>query len=374
MQMDQARASSRRQDCFLVCPTAQVGGGMGQVVTYLIDHGASHMPLRPVALDARGPGALIWSPWYLLLAITRVAAGALSGRLALIHLHVAERGSLVRKGLVALVARALGVKTLLHLHAAEIRPFYDGLPGWAQAMVRFIFRRADLCVVLGNGWRDWLIETIGVAPARIVVLRNGVPRPMAPDSAPPMSKTPDAPFRILFLGNLTPRKGVGDLLAALATLRTTHRFEAVFAGGGQVDAYRTEADRLGLASIIEFPGWVDRAQAAALTAGADVLVLPSYHEGLPLVILEALGAGVPVICTPVGSIPEVLTDQQTALLVPPGDIPALAAALRRLIEQPAVRASLASAGRDLYDREFTMDGFVTGVAALYRRLLADAKS
>lgn len=353
------------KDCFLVCPVSAVGGGMGQVVSYLMHGSSVDMPLRLVAIDARGPGSVLWSPYYMSVAIGRIVIAAARGRLGLVHVHVAERASLVRKGLVALAARMMGVPVLLHLHAAEIQPFYDRLPGWGRWLARGVFRRADLCVVLGTGWRDWLIDTIGVAPDRVVVVRNGVPM-----VASPRLGDRSGPFRILFLGNLTPRKGVGDLLVALASpVLAAADFEAVFAGGGEVDTYRRQAAELGLDARVSFTGWVDRAQAAALTAAAHVLVLPSYHEGLPLVILEALGAGTPVICTPVGSIPEVLDDETTALFVPPGDSEEMARALRRLIDDAALRANLADAGRKLYSREFTMDAFVGRMATLYRELI-----
>ncbi|MGC9269495.1 glycosyltransferase family 4 protein, partial [Acidiphilium sp.] len=324
----------------------------------------AQMPLRLVAVDARGPGSVLWSPYYLGIALARIMIAAARGRLALMHVHVAERGSLVRKGIVIHVARALGVPVLLHLHAAEIKPFYNQLPRWCQALARGVFQRADRCIVLGTGWRDWLIETVGVDPARVEIVRNGVPRVASAAAIGRSSR-----FRILFLGNLTPRKGVGDLLAALADpLLADCAFEAVFAGGGAVEAYRQQAEDLGLGAKIRFTGWVDRVQAADLTAAAHVLVLPSYNEGLPLVILEALGAGTPVICTPVGSIPEVLRDETTALFVPPGASHEIACALRRLIDDAALRVSLATAGRALYDREFTMDVFVGRIASLYRQI------
>ncbi len=352
---------------------------MGQVVSYLMVNAPPEMPLRMIAVDARGPGSVLWSPYYLTVAMARVVASAARGRLGLVHIHVAERASLARKGLMALVARTMGVPVLLHLHAAELLPFYDKLPGWGRWLVQGVFRRADLCVVLGTGWRDWLIDTIGVAPERIVVVRNGVPVAAARSGnahAHPAQTRPiltdeahSAVFRILFLGNLTPRKGVGDLLAALADpLLADCNFEAVFAGGGAVETYRNQAAELGLTARVRFTGWVDRAQAADLTAAAHVLVLPSYNEGLPLVILEALGAGTPVICTPVGSIPEVLDDGATALFVPPGGSHEIAVALRRLIDDASLGERLAAAGRRLYDQEFTMDAFVGRMASLYRQL------
>ncbi len=102
--------------------------------------------------------------------------------------------------------------------------------------------------------------------------------------------------------------------------------------------------------------------------GSDALILPAYDEGLPLVILEALASRTPVICTPVGSIPEVLGDRQTALFVSPGDEAGIATAIQTLLEQPELRRELSEAGAKLYDRLFTMEAFARSFGRLYAAL------
>jgi glycosyltransferase involved in cell wall biosynthesis len=128
------------------------------------------------------------------------------------------------------------------------------------------------------------------------------------------------------------------------------------------------ASGLGIAERVRFTGWLTKDDARALMVNADALILPAYDEGLPLVILEALASGTPVICTPVGSIPEVLQDRGTALFVKPGDKAAIAAAITTLMDEPKIRHELAAAGAALYDRLFTMDAFVRSVASLYAAL------
>src|SRR6185437_15521512 len=119
---------------------------------------------------------------------------------------------------------------------------------------------------------------------------------------------------------------------------------------------------------VHFTGWVDQATARELLAGSDALVLPAYDEGLPLVILEAMASGVPVICTPVGAIPEVFEDGHSALFVSPGDRPGLARTIRRLVDDPALRASLSEAGLAMYRDNFTMEAFTDRISALYAAL------
>lgn len=364
---------SRGKYCFLVCPLAEIGGGMGQMVLYLLDSGQKHLPLRLLPVDPRGRGSVLLSPAYLAAAVVRIAIGAATGRLALVHLNVADRASIFRKASIAYVAGWLGVPVLVHLHAAEIRPFYERLPGVGRRFVRGMFLRADLCVVLGAVWQHWLQARLGVLESRIVVLRNGVPRVTSVSSPRTAPVSNVRAFNILFLGNLMPRKGVGELLRALVDpVLADCSFEAIFVGGGDVQTYRRQAAMLGLGAKARFTGWVDQAAARALTARADVLVLPSYDEGLPLVILQALSAGTPVICTPVGSIPETLRDGSNALFVRPGEPGEIALALRRLIDDPILSERLAAAGRALYEAEFTMEAFADRLAALYRRITVAA--
>ncbi|MGI3775886.1 MAG: glycosyltransferase family 4 protein [Janthinobacterium lividum] len=345
----------------IAAPQGQAGGGMGRVTAYLMQEQARRGDLAPMeALESRGPGAAALSAFAVARAAARVAGLALRGRASVLHLNVAERGSVVRKGALLGVARLFGVPVVLHLHAAQIVAFHAALPGPARALVGLVFRSAQLVVVLGEPWRVW-VASLGVPEGRIRVVRNGVPR-----LSGWRAREAGAPFRLVFLGNLFWRKGIADLLAALARLGPGDApCTLVVAGGGDVAGHEALAEGLGIGGRVRFEGWVDQAGAAACLAEADALVLPSYDEGLPLVILEALSLGVPVVCTPVGAIPEVLEDGDTALLVPPGDVAALAGALRRIAGDPALAARLSERGRALYEREFTLPVFAERVAALH---------
>ena len=150
------------------------------------------------------------------------------------------------------------------------------------------------------------------------------------------------------------------------------------AGGGPVDIYRALAAELGIADRVTFTGWVSQDAARALMVNSDALILPAYDEGLPLVILEALASRTPVICTPVGSIPEVLEDRRTALFVSPGDEAGIAAAILTLIDQPGdpaancpKRAPLCMIGcsqwRHLLDRSGRLYAALTPRDRKYRR-------
>jgi glycosyltransferase involved in cell wall biosynthesis len=357
---------SKRRTVFLACPYGQVGGGMGSIMAYLASlrrDPSGRFELK--RLETRGGGHIALSPLYLAAACGRVLAEGARGRLAVVHLNLAERGSVYRKAALIAATKLAGGQVLLHLHAAQIVQFHGAMGGPGKRLLRWMFRSADHVVVLGEVWRRWVSDTFGIRPGRISVVYNGVPATVAE----PRPARQDGLFRLLFVGNLLERKGVTDLLHAFAAAALRAReIELTMAGGGPVAGYRALAAGLGIADRVRFTGWVSQADARELMVEADALILPAYDEGLPLVILEALASGTPVICTPVGSIPEVLADGETALFVTPGDEAGIAAAVAELIDRPDLRQALSANGAALYRRLFTMEAFAGSVGALYAML------
>jgi glycosyltransferase involved in cell wall biosynthesis len=222
-------------------------------------------------------------------------------------------------------------------------------------------------VVLGPRSRAFVVDTLKVPAERVRMVPNGVP-------AASRSRHRDAAMRtVLFVGNLSERKGVGDLLQAL-NLPGWDRAHTriVLAGGGDVQGYRQQAQDLGLGDWVRWTGWVERDEVAALMAAADVLVLPSYDEGLPLVILEAMAQSVAVVCTPVGEIDHWIKDGEHALFVAPGDVTALARQLQRVLADESLRRRLEESGLRLHAKEFSLSRFGSRIAHLHRECFGTA--
>lgn len=362
---DMSRESSERY-IFIACPWTPKGGGMFKVADYLIQaqdrSSTGAAELRP--LDTRGGGNALYSMLILATALAKLVRGRLSGHLAGVHVNMAERLSLFRKSAVVIMCRVLGLPVILHLHAAQLHHFYRELPSPLQRLTRWVFSLPASCLVLGSAAQHFVIETLKVPGSRVEVIINGVPEPthkrrVAGEN--PIQK-------VLFLGNLSERKGIFDLLQALALPGfDPSRLEVIFAGGGNVALYLDKARQLGIDGFVRFAGWSDQQQVAQMMALADVLVLPSYDEGLPLVILEALANGVAVVCSPVGEIPSVLRDGVNACFVQPGDIPGIAAGLQRVLQDPSFRQTLERNGRSLYEQRFSLTQFFASVAKIHQR-------
>ncbi|MBV9747687.1 MAG: glycosyltransferase family 4 protein [Acetobacteraceae bacterium] len=360
------RRPARRVVCILCPGGLEHAGGIGRAMGNLVAALAAADPTLPIeVLDTRGPGHIALSPLYLARALARIAVLRFSGRLALLHVNVSTHGSAARKLVVSLFAAALGARLVLHLHAAVFEEFYRDLPGSLRAVLRWMFRRADRVVVLGAHWKR-VVGDLGVAPERIAIICNGVRAPAAGRQA---GDRGDAPLHLVFTSRLCALKGTDDLLLALASPALHGQpWRATLAGDGDRETYREQAARLGIAGRVAFPGWLGREDVERLLGEADVLVLPSHAEGLSVAVLEALASQVPVITTPVGSIPEFLADGESVLFIPPGDVEALAGALHRLIASPALRARLAAGGGEAFRRHFDSRAVAEQTLALYREI------
>lgn len=356
---------SSKKLIYIVAPDGQTGGGMGRVKDYILEaaqSSCSDYEFRPIVTrDGRGAFA---SGLLVLVAASRILKARLLGRLALVHVNMGDKGSAVRKGALVVFSRAIGAKVFLHLHAVTLHKTFHNAHGILKFLIAFPFRISTRNIVLGQVWKNWLVDELKVDGCKVDVLRNGV-------SVPTLGADDRSVYKkvsILFLGNLMERKGIGDLIAALSMLPAgVADWHLIVAGGGDVEKYRDLCAHIGLSGKISFLGWVDRQRSLSLLAASDILVLPSYDEGLPLVILEAMGSGAAVVCTPVGSIPEFLRDRETAVFVEPGDSTALSRILAELVDDPAFRGRLAAAAKSDYDEFFSLTSFCSELSKIYRR-------
>lgn len=202
-------------------------------------------------------------------------------------------------------------------------------------------RAADAVVLIGEFLRERVVAAApGLDPRRLRLVHCGLPlRPSAP--ATPSS----GPIRLLNVGQLEPRKGQHLLLQAVSDLRSRGMAVAltIVGGGSQRAALELQARQLGLADSVRFTGPLSAQQVRDCYAQADLFCLPSLAEGIPIVLMEAMAAGLPVIASAIDGIPELVIDEVNGLLVPAGDVQALAGALGRLATSVPLRQSLGAA-------------------------------
>lgn len=299
------------------------------------------------------------------LAFLRLARMIRSIRPTIVHTHLQSPNLYGR-----LAARLAGVPLVV----ATEHNVYQSKAARYITVERALARRTDALVAVSTEVQRFLGRQIGVAASTIHVIRNGVatPTPSADGVAKirRLIESKSAPLCIATVASLTPKKGHRFLIQALARLHERgNRLVALFAGDGDERRnLEALADSLGIRDSIHFLGLVPN--PGDVLAVADIVVLPSLVEGLPLALLEAMRAGKPVVATSVGGVPEAIASGANGVLVAPGDEVALADAIDDLARSPERRAELGVRARDTAEREFTDHAYVHALAGLYESLLA----
>jgi glycosyltransferase involved in cell wall biosynthesis len=288
----------------------------------------------------------------------------------LVHVQTASRGSFWRKFVVCLLARAARRPYIVHLHGGGFTRFYENESSpLGRRLIRSTLGHAALVIALSEEWRERVLR---ICPtARVEVLHNAV---AIPDRRGIRRLETQEPT-LLFLGHLLRDKGVYDLVRAFGLVaRRFPGLKLVLGGVGNIDAVKQLATQLEIAARVSCPGWLDPERKSAALASSTVFILPSYAEGMPMALLEAMSWGMPVIATPVGGIPQVVDDGGNGLLVSPGDIEALAAAIRKLLEDEALRERLGAAARATVVAGFSLSDAVAKLSVIYDRFGVAARA
>lgn len=286
----------------------------------------------------------------------------LSGRkIDLIHIHAAPE-------LVMLTRMVAGkIPVVLTVHGFH-GPF-KALDYWVCARLSNLF--ATRVVTVATAEEEILLKK-GIRKSLIQTIHNGVPDPRQMTLTRPEIFNSFAPGKTVIgvIARLETTKGVNYLLQALATLIPEFPdLQLVIVGTGSKEKELRElTTKLGLDSLVIFAGYQQRVHD--YLHRFEALVIPSLHEAHPLVLLEALGHGKPVIATTVGGIPEVIMDGENGLLVPPADSPALATALRRLLKEPRLRERLGANARATYEERFAASRMVAETDRVYQTLMS----
>ena len=303
--------------------------------------------------------------WYALQALVRTSLLLLfDKRIKIVHIHGAANASFDRCKMFISLAKRFGKKVILHEHAADFIEYYSASDN--KDGIRSTLNKCDRLIVLSKSWQDYF-ASIGVAKNKIKVLNNIV----APPELHSEFHTGDGKLHLLYMGEISKRKGGFDLLKAVADHKDQFEGKLLLRmGGNQVDGdINSFIHEHHLESIVTYEGWIAGQKKIECLNWEDVYILPSYNEGLPIAILEAMAYHHPVISTPVGGIPEILKDGYNGRMVQPGDTERIAKAICSYIED---KDSIKSQGENSYKvvQPFFPESVFASLKEIYQELLA----
>ena len=249
-----------------------------------------------------------------------------------------------------------------------MKTFVEDQPALLQRLIGSILAKQSAVVVLSNSWFSYVKS---ISPrANVHVLPNYVELPELPANRA-LCNGGDA--EVLFLGAVGARKGIYDLLPAFkSALAEIPTLRLIIGGNGEIDKAQAIAVELQIENCVRFAGWVNGEAKVDLLRRAQIYVLPSYNEGLPVSLLEAMSWQVPVISTRVGGISELVREGVDGFLIDAGDRAALSSAIIKLAQNVKLRQKMGMAARDRVERNFSKPVVLPKLEGLYRSLMSPA--
>ena len=340
----------------------KVKGGITTVISQLLEHNWKQedidMRFLPTYID-KGPALKIM---YFVGAYFRIIFELVVNKPDVMHIHMSYKGSFTRKYMIHKLCRMFKVRDVIHLHGSEFKMWYDNTPK-KQVKIRRLLREATAFVVLGEEWNRRIKE---IEPkTNTIIVNNTVSIPEK------RTKWNDKQYNILFLGVLIARKGVSDLLDAINMLKQDGKLgSAIFniAGSGEEEtALKEKSSKLGLDSYVNFLGWTDGNKKRKLLIENQLMVLPSYNEGLPMAVLEAMSYGLPIISTNVGDIPVAVKNGVNGYIADPGDIIALKDNLQKMLAMNEKEwQQFSDNSRKITEENFNDKDYYKRIAEAYR--------
>lgn len=285
-------------------------------------------------------------------------------RYDLFHIHAAGNGSTFRKYLYLRLIKKAGKKVIIHIHSGEYLVFYDRLGKFGKKIVEHFLQQADMVLALSNGWKQKFEERFLIQTC--TVLNNGIDVSKFQTS---FTKPAEHQNAFLMLGKLETRKGVYDLIDAIEiAVGKNSKLSFCLAGDGEIEKVQRLVKEKKLEKYITIPGWIDEKKKIEYLKNTSSVILASYHEGLPMCILEGMAAGKAIISTTVGAIPEVVAEEN-GILVEPGNVHSLAEALLKCSENLEILEDMSENNKKKAADTFSIERMHEQLAEYYRHMM-----
>ncbi|MDD3013296.1 MAG: glycosyltransferase [Candidatus Gastranaerophilales bacterium] len=278
----------------------------------------------------------------------------------IVHVHSSYNGSFFRKAIILHLAKVFGKKTIFHLNGSRFNIFYENSSGFIKALIRHTLNKTDLIIVVSKQWKkDIEAKQIN---SRIEILYNPVLVPKIQKE-----KEESELINVLFMGKICHRKGAYDIVEA-AKLIKDPRIKITLYGDGETQKFKDLVENFNLEQNIRIEDWISDSKINEVYQNADIYILPSYNEGLPLSVLEAVSNGIPVITTNIGGIPEAVKNEVNGFLIEPGDYNLLAEKIILLADNKLLRNQMGAAGYKIAKEKFDVNIIINQLTAFYKEL------
>ncbi len=284
----------------------------------------------------------------------------------IVHIHSSFGPSFYRKIPFIYLSSLWRIPVINHIHGADFDGFYRNASAAKRRRIGRVYGKCTGIVVLSEEWKE---RIAGIVPAeRIHILENYCVIPETPYDSGRNA------YQVLFLGELGQRKGCYDIPAIWEkVLEKIPDARLVMAGDGEAAQVRQAFRDRGIESGVTFPGWVRGQEKERLLRESAVFLFPSYHEGMPMAVLEAMGYGMGVVATSVGGIPQLIRNGESGYVRQPGDIQSMADDVARLLADDSLRAACGSRARECVQERYSRERHIERLSEIYESVGAGSQ-
>ncbi len=302
---------------------------------------------------------------------------AIRNKDCIIHIAVSSYWGFYKSSLFILIGAILKKKIVSHLHGGAFEKFYVNNNRLIRRYIRFIFNKSDLILTLAQYWYKIVTEIIQVAPAKVQILHNcyGVEFNQLPISHAEleMERGKESLVKILFVGALSRKKGVLDLIEICAEIKKHFTQFILYIAGGEKESgilikIRQAIHYHDLTDQIQLIGEVANQKKLDYFLKSQIFVLPSYVENLPISLLEAMRAGMSIVSTPVGAIPEIIKENENGFLIPAGDLHQFASKIIQLCNDKSLRDRISQKNLRQALNYFNPETYIARLINIYKDL------
>jgi len=270
--------------------------------------------------------------------------------------------SFVEKGMMILHAKRKGVKAVLAPRSGYLKGEIQN-KAWMRTFAKRVMSKADYIIMQGSSWQSFYGKNLKIGSSKLKVINNWINSEPYSGGNPQQS---NQPLRAVFLGWVEPNKGIHDLLHVIADLKTTEVLWQIAGDGKSFEAMKTLAHELGIENQVKFLGWVKGEEKIDLLTSSDFFLLPSYNEGLPNALLEAMASGLACVATRVGAIPDVIEDGVDGILIEAGDRKGLELACQNLIADSKKRIQMGEKAQNKIQKQYSIERASSKFAQLFQ--------
>lgn len=285
----------------------------------------------------------------------------------LVHIHTSSYWSFLENSCYVLISKIFRQKIVIHIHGSDFDDFYLNASTFTQKYVQRILNYANYIVALSEYWENFFEDKIKVN--NIVIIRNSVNA--SKYNTKTIKDNSNKNLSVLFIGGQdSKRKGAYDIIKAMPLIiNEIENVKFIFIGKGQIEEIKRMCKELNLEDHVQILDFVPEESKISFFNNSDVFVLPSYAEGLPISLLEAMASGLPIVSSNVGGIPEVIIEEINGYLIHPGDYKELASKVLILLKNDQLRNTIGNNNICKINVEHDTKVIVSSISSLYHKVI-----